>query len=391
MRKFTNMAFDYTTNNEWKQAFNVDFLYAFILATFLLFNGLAFSDYIYFNSQNAIGFYINLNEDSFNANYEICADKINSELYPEDILEITFNSELNDELNSDLIDEKELIKSELNSELITDLNNNKTLINSTLNAELNNSLNSELNNNELIKSNLINETYTLTTTAPTQETSSKNQHNVTTKSYVYSAPIVATPRPINVRNTTQHTITYTSHTNITTPQNKTFIKSEKNLSNASKIDLETLPEISFLLSDLIKTADLQGKNIILSFGAKWCLPCKQMKQNVYNNLEVNGAIHKDYLFQELDEKDLEAITLKNLYNVKVYPTTLIIDTNGNEINRYEEGLSKNRMINILAENTYRPTSDEVIVKVDASSQPIELEAAIEFLVSRAENNTLDFD
>ena len=77
--------------------------------------------------------------------------------------------------------------------------------------------------------------------------------------------------------------------------------------------------------------------------------------------------------------------------MKVYPTTLILDPNGNEVNRYEEGLSKNRMMNLLAENTYRPTSDEVFVKVDSFSQPIELEAAINFLVSRAGNSSLEFD
>ena len=391
------MAFDYTTKNELSQAFSADFIYAFILASFLLFNGLAFSDYIYFNQSNDIGFFINLNEASFDVAYDICPDKINEDDF------------LMSELNEELIAEKTLIKSGLNNDLInkkeiinSGLNNDLIGINSTLNGDyiINKSLsNSDLNNNKLINSDLINTiNTTLTTTIPTQETIAKNQitqsakveQHVTSESY--PAPTYATARPANVRNTTQqHTITYTSHTNITTPQSKTFIKSEKNFSNASKIDLDKLPEISFLLSDLIKTADLQGKNIILSFGAKWCLPCKQMEKNVYNNLEVNGAIHRDYLFQKLDEKDLEAITLKNLFDVKVYPTTLIVDTKGNVIDRYEEGLSKNRMMNILAENIYRPTSDEVIVKVDSSSQPIELEAAINFLVSRAENSTLDFD
>ena len=387
------MAFDYTTNNEWKQAFNADFLYAFILATFLLFNGLAFSDYIYFNSQNSIGFFINLNEDSFNTEYEICSDEIKSE----SISETEINGTLNGELIADLIKEIELINPELNSELNDGLINSKKAIKSELNSTLNNdiavnnaTLNNDLNDNKYILNT------SLTATTPSQETSSKNQYSIASRSYVYPAPTVATPRSTNVRNTTQHTITYTSHTNITTPQNKTFIKSEKNLSNDAipthvGIDLETLPEISFLLSDLINTANLQGKNIILSFGAKWCLPCKQMDKNVYANEDVSTAIDEGYLFQKLNDKDLEAITLKNLFNVKVYPTTLIVDTNGNVISRYEESISKNRMMNILAENTNSNSRDEVIVKVDSFSQPIELDAAIDFLVSRAENSTLDFD
>ena len=373
------MAFDKTTKNEWRQAFNADFLYAFILATFLLFNGLALSDYIYFNSSNHIGFFINLDEDSFDAVTEICSDPIN-EIY---LIEDGINIDLIAELNDELINKKELIKSELNSDLIV----NKNPIKSELiqNNKSNNDLKYTINKS-------------LATTIPSQETTVKNQiiqsvqvnRSVTSEGYIYPAPTVTTPRSTNVGNTTKHSITITSHTNITTPQNKTFIKSEKNLGEKS-IDLEKLPEVSFLLADLIKTADLQGKNIILSFGAKWCLPCKQMEKNVYNNLEVNGAIHKDYLFKKLDEKDLEAITLKNLYDVKVYPTTLIVDTKGNVISRYEEGLSKNRMMNILAENTYRPISNEAIAKVDSFSQPIELSAAIDFLVSRAENSTLDFD
>lgn len=398
------MATDLTTKNELKQAFNADFFYAFILATFLLFNGLAFSDYIYFNHSNDVGFFINLNEDSFDIAYDICNDEIIS---TDELI-----SELNTCLNDDLIAEKSIINSELNDDLInnkeinkSELNQDITSINSTLNDDyiINKSLsNVALNqNNRIINPELITQTNkTLTTTIPAQETISKNQitqsaqvpQSVTSESYMPSAPIRETPRPANVSNTTHNTITYTSHTyNIKTPQNKTFIKSAKNTSNASKIDLENLPEVSSLLSDLIKTADLQGKNIILSFGAKWCLPCKQMEKNVYNNLEVNGTIHRDYVFQKLDEKDLEAITLKNLFDVKVYPTTLIVDTRGNVISRYEEGLSKNRMMNILAENIYRPAGDEVIVKADASSQPIELEAAIDFLVSRTENSTLDFD
>lgn len=398
------MAFEKTTVNELGKAFDVNFLYAFILATFLLFNGLAFSDYIYFNANNKVGFFINTDADAFDVAFNICHDEIN-----------TIDLILNEDLNCELIAEKESINSELNNDLNNELINNKTLIKSELKEQLNPELNNNIavinseSNNDLINNKVINSDfnsnrrptavsayytpqYTPPVTSTTYITRPTQNKQVNTIPSNYNAHSYSTSRATNVNNTTQQqSITYTSRTNDQAPQNKTFIKSTKDLQTTSKIDLDNLDEVSFLLADLIETANEQGKNIILSFGAKWCLPCKQMEKNVYKNLEVNGAIYKDYVFQKLDEKDFETITLKNLYDVKVYPTTLILDNNGNVIQKYEEGLSKNRMMTILAENTYRPTSDEAIAKVDSSSQPIDLEAAIEFLVSRAENSTLGFD
>lgn len=164
------------------------------------------------------------------------------------------------------------------------------------------------------------------------------------------------------------------------------VKKAKNKSIASK----KLNELSELLYTSLQAAEANNKMIILSFGAKWCSPCKQMDNIVYTNSDVKSIINEHYIFIKLNEKEFETITLKDLYDVKVYPTTIVLDSKGIIKARYEEGLSSNRMITILNDHIPTDQTKPLVAsnEIELNKSHLELiDSGIEYLVkSKEERN-----
>ena len=107
----------------------------------------------------------------------------------------------------------------------------------------------------------------------------------------------------------------------------------------------------------MEMANAEDKAIIITFGAKWCLPCKEMYKNVFPDPEVSSLLEKHFIWLKMDANDLEAISMKQIYNVEAYPTTLFLLPNGDEFDRYEEGISLDRMKKILDQNTLQNQPD----------------------------------
>lgn len=112
------------------------------------------------------------------------------------------------------------------------------------------------------------------------------------------------------------------------------------------------------LPSAINKASEEQKNIFVSFGSDWCLPCQIMKEDVFSNAEINHILNQDYILIEADydiESDQEWF---QKYSVGCLPTIVIADPDGNEIERWEHSMGVTQMLKIL--NTYkvnRPTQN----------------------------------
>jgi thiol:disulfide interchange protein len=71
-----------------------------------------------------------------------------------------------------------------------------------------------------------------------------------------------------------------------------------------------------------------NKNIFMDFRADWCKPCVAMERTTFRDEQVAKAINENYIPVKVDVDYFEGMDLKELYNVSVLPTILIINERG---------------------------------------------------------------
>lgn len=75
------------------------------------------------------------------------------------------------------------------------------------------------------------------------------------------------------------------------------------------------------------------KLIFMDCYTTWCGPCKFMTNTIFPMQSVGDFMNKNFVNVKYDMEKGEGIELAKKYNVKAYPTFLILDLNGNEVNR----------------------------------------------------------
>jgi len=90
--------------------------------------------------------------------------------------------------------------------------------------------------------------------------------------------------------------------------------------------------VAFLkdLDAALALAKKEGKRIVVDFETTWCGPCKVMDQLVYTAKPV-VEISKDFVFVKLDGD--EEKELNDKFEVKAYPTMILLDSDGKTIRR----------------------------------------------------------
>jgi len=101
--------------------------------------------------------------------------------------------------------------------------------------------------------------------------------------------------------------------------------------------------------DALKKASVEGKFVIVDISASWCPPCQKMVREVYPNDEFI-EFSRSNVFMLLDaDTDLEGVRLARRFRVVSYPTILIIDSRGREVDRLIGGRSAKGLIRDLKE------------------------------------------
>jgi len=93
-----------------------------------------------------------------------------------------------------------------------------------------------------------------------------------------------------------------------------------------------------------------GKKIFIKFGAKWCLPCKMMEANVFPDEQIQQLLFENFHTLTINVDNLDGINLRQFYNVETLPSFIILDSQQNEIERYEGAKKIEELRSILGGN-----------------------------------------
>jgi len=97
-------------------------------------------------------------------------------------------------------------------------------------------------------------------------------------------------------------------------------------------------------------ASREGKLVMLGFSAKWCAPCKMMEQYTYPNQQVQNKFNSSYVPVKVDIDDFDGYALKQQYGIKMLPSIIFLDSEGNFVAKYEESMTATRLLSILSQH-----------------------------------------
>ncbi len=77
--------------------------------------------------------------------------------------------------------------------------------------------------------------------------------------------------------------------------------------------------------------------VFLDCYTSWCGPCKFMSENVFTTKEAGDYFNNRFVNIKIDMEKGEGIDIAKKYNVRAYPTFLILDPDGKVVGRVVGG------------------------------------------------------
>ena len=91
------------------------------------------------------------------------------------------------------------------------------------------------------------------------------------------------------------------------------------------------PWTSIALDEIIN--DNTDKLVLVDFETEWCVWCDRLDTDTYTDLRVIEFAKKNLISKKIDAEKNNGPQQKKKYRVKGYPTILLLDSEGNEIDR----------------------------------------------------------
>jgi len=94
--------------------------------------------------------------------------------------------------------------------------------------------------------------------------------------------------------------------------------------------------IEFIHEDLAaakEQAAEQDKLIFIDAYTTWCGPCKRLAKNIFPEAEAGSFFNKHFVNLKMDMEKGDGPAFAREYKIKAYPTLLVIDAEGKEVER----------------------------------------------------------
>jgi len=140
------------------------------------------------------------------------------------------------------------------------------------------------------------------------------------------------------------------------------------------------------LSQAKKIAKEENKWLFVDFSAVWCGPCKMMSSTIFPDPEVKSALTEKYVCVELMLGQNKG--LFGIYNVKSFPTFIVMKSTGKEVYRWTGASVKEGFLHQL---TLIPEQNDLVEKYDSlySKKKKDITFLREYFDILTRNNYLD--
>ncbi|SFF42290.1 thioredoxin fold domain-containing protein [Thermoflexibacter ruber] len=103
-------------------------------------------------------------------------------------------------------------------------------------------------------------------------------------------------------------------------------------------------------------AQKQGKSIFLYATLKGCMPCKVLEYQVFSDTTLANFVNQNMIAAKLNitdkfgkEEYLKCLDIAKSHHIRVYPTIVILDKNGKEVQRAFGIVTAQGIIKLLQE------------------------------------------
>lgn len=105
----------------------------------------------------------------------------------------------------------------------------------------------------------------------------------------------------------------------------------------------TTSEIHFVesgqLTPLLEQAKAENKLVFLDFYTSWCLPCRIMDEEVFTQKDIADKMNENFINYKINAEKDNGPSLSTIFNVYAYPTLLMLDADGNILERKDGSMS----------------------------------------------------
>lgn len=147
--------------------------------------------------------------------------------------------------------------------------------------------------------------------------------------------------------------------------------------------------------EVLAKAQQENKKVFVDFYTVWCGPCKLMSQKVFTETEIGTYFNEKFVNYQINAEDKAFTEQVKRYQIRSYPTLLILDAAGNVLGRQEGALDAAHFLKFAKRTLGELMSFEQMydkLKADKNNeqliQAILLEAP-DFLVTLPEGSQYD--
>lgn len=114
------------------------------------------------------------------------------------------------------------------------------------------------------------------------------------------------------------------------------------------------------LKEALAAAQAEGKLVFVDCFTEWCGPCKAMDRQVFPDPEAGAFMNPRFVCVQVDMEKGEGPAMGVKYGVSSYPTFLILDAEGTEINRAVGSMNTPQFVERIGRLSSKGNSPEAL-------------------------------